>query len=178
VTSIRDSLARRAGPVHGLAMLVVVMSATSCAAAPRVICDYAAIADTIVGELVARSDATATFDVTSAAPGSSSGSRSKPPLIVNGQRIEVHYIDSQAQYLRVGRSYRVELWWLSNRFQSGVHVSSDACSTGTTYADGSAIKTSAARARSALAIGVGIAAFVFVVAIAAVFLRRRRRHRR
>ena len=159
-------------------MLLIVMSVASCAATPRVLCDYPATADMIVGRLLARRGVTATFEVTSVTPGASSpGSRSKPPAIVKGQRLTVRYYGSQAQYLRVGREYRVELWWLSNQFQPGVHVASDACSTGTTYADGSAINTSASTASPVRAIGVGLL-FVALVAVTTPLLRGRRRRRR
>jgi hypothetical protein len=156
--------------------VLVALTTASCTKS-RVMCDYAPFDDTIVGTLVARHGPTATFAVESTTPGPSApASRPKAPTIVNGTRLAVHYPLDQVRFLRVGHRYRVSVWWFSGRFESGVHVGADVCSTGTVNANGSAINTSSwSRARKAVLVGAAVVVLVFVASTVTVGLRRRRR---
>jgi len=103
-------------------------------------CDYAAPAATFTGPLTVIDRAIATFAVeTSTAISSVPASRHVP---VVGTSVAVRYSDDEQHFLRVGRRYAVTVWWNDGTFSSGVHHRDAACSTGTTYADGSAINKS------------------------------------
>jgi hypothetical protein len=159
--------------VAALALLIV---AAACSP-PRTECDYAAFADTMVGRLVARHGSTATFLIESVTPVASGPGVGSAPALAARHRVSVHYFGDQAQYLRVGRRYAVNMWWLSNQFESGVHVANDACSTGTVNANGSAINTSiwlVSWVRAA-AVLVPVSVVLLAVAGAAWAIRRRRR---
>ena len=173
---LRESARNRLRALGILAIVLVALTTTSCTKS-RVMCDYAPFNDTIVGTLVARHGPTATFAVESIIPGPPTpASRPKAPAIAQGSRLAVHYPLGQVRFLRVGHRYRVSVWWLSGRFESGVHVAADVCSTGTVNANGSAINTSSwSRGRDAVAIGGPVVLFSFLASTAAFWLRRRRR---
>src|ERR1700681_902108 len=123
--------------------LAMPMMATSCYHS-AVHCDYPRIADTITGQLVARHGAEATFIIDSVVPESPllSGARGYvPPVLAIGQHVTVRYDDNEARFLHVGSRYRARLWW-TGEFTSGVHTAHIMCSTGTVYANGSAINPS------------------------------------
>jgi hypothetical protein len=159
----------------------LVLATPSFAACGSVECSQAGATDTIIGRLVARDGATATFSIESVLQ-SSAGPRSAPPppVLKPGQTVAVRYFANRARFLHVGTRYRVALYWSSNGyFESGVHVSGDPCSGGTVYANGHRINTSG-WVRShlgflivAFALVPLVFALLFIVAMSRVFARRR-----
>ncbi len=169
---------------RGLAFAAVILAApslTSCSG--NVTCDYGQATDTIIGRVIAREGATATFSIESVVQSSSgSNSASRPPELVPGQAVAVRYYRDRSRFLRVGTSYRVELSWNgSGAFESDVHVAGDPCSRGTVYANGRAINT-AGWLRSHLGLLVAaiivvplLISLLFIVAMKGAFCRRARR---
>ncbi len=134
----------RVGVLRGMAIIAAIAAATvmSSCGARRTICDYAPSVGTIVGSAVERDGSAVTFVVESSTPGSHvPGVDIVPPPSV-GSRVIVHYEKGEAQFLRTGTRYRVELWGASGGLVSGVRTANRACSGGTVRADGAAIETS------------------------------------
>jgi hypothetical protein len=94
--------------------------------------------------------------------------------------VAVRYYADRSRFLHVGTRYRVALSWRApGYFETDVHVSGDACSDGTWYADGHAINTSG-WVRSHLAVVAVVLvlvplalALLFIVAMSRAFGRRR-----
>jgi hypothetical protein len=111
----------------------------------RVICDYAQDSGTFVGRLLTLAGPVATFTVERMHPNAAAVSTGRKVPVV-GLPVTVHLDAGNEQYLRVGRDYKVKVWWLGDspsklRFVSSVHVAKQPCSGGIVYADGSAIAT-------------------------------------
>jgi hypothetical protein len=130
----------------------------------------------IVGRLSSLRDATATFGVESS---SASEYRSADtPLPKAGTNIAVAFSGGD-EFLRVGKSYAVPLWWDQGHFVSSVSTAEDICAVRTRYADGSAIETSLLSRPEVkrLLLVVAIALFV-TVGLPAIWLRQRHQQRR
>lgn len=101
-------------------------------------------------------------------------------MLSSGHTVAVRYFADRARFLHVGTRYRVYLSWsASGYFESDVHVSGDACSGGTVYANGRQINTSG-WVRShlgvlvvALLLAPLLVVLLFIVAITRMFGRRR-----
>jgi hypothetical protein len=131
-----------------------------------VACSQASPRYTIVGKLIARHGSTATFSVESVEPPVSPPPPGVvAPAVVRGQKLDVGYPSDHADFLRVGKRYRVELFGgRPGPFQSDVHTADVACSRGTVYADGREIDTSL-RSRSLVRHLVEGAALLFLVIV-------------
>ena len=139
-------------------------------------CDYAAYAYTVKGPLLERHGSVATYVIDTL--WRTQGGFQQPPELAVGQRVDVHYQRERAQFLRVGLRYQVRLWWQPDSgFFSDVHVADEACSTGTTYAGGSAIDTSL-WSRSWVRNGVYVAGAVLLLIVIVVMTHRLTRRRR
>ncbi len=131
-----------------LGLLLVGSVVVSCAGHSgrrHVICDFALDSGTFEGRLVTRTGPGVTFMVERVHP-NVAAVRTGSRVPVAGRQVVVHYDAGNEQLLRVGRRYKVKVWWLGDaqsrlRFVSGVHVANRPCSGGTVYADGSAIET-------------------------------------
>src|SRR2546425_938555 len=101
---------------HTLRWLAVggLVLATPSFTACGVECSQAAPTDTIIGRLVDRDGATATFSIETVLQ-SSPGRRSAPPppMLEPGQTVAVRYFANRARFLHVGTRYRVALYWSS-----------------------------------------------------------------
>ena len=130
----------------------------------------------IVGRLSSLHDATATFRVES-----SSVSEYRPagtPLPAPGSNIAVAFSGGD-EFLRVGESYAVPLWWDRGHFVSNVSTAEDICGVRTRYADGSAIETSLLSRPEVKRLLLVIAVALFVtVGLPAIWLRQRRQKQR
>ncbi len=159
------------------ALLLAPLFLTNCVAS-HVDCSKTSPTDTIVGRLLARHGAAATFSIESVTqPSSRAQSTPIPPLLAPGQSVDVHYSGDHAKFLRVGASYRVEVLWVGY-FRSDVHVASDPCSSGTVYANGRPISTSSwTRSHLAAIVAVFAAVPLLLLVILATFIRLRRRAR-
>jgi hypothetical protein len=143
-------------------------------------CDYAPTTDTVTARLVARHSSTATYALESVTPSSGDLGALRGPALRAGQQVDVHYPSDQARFLRVGHRYDVSLWWINGKFQSGVHVASDVCSTGTLNADGSKIDTASAlhHLLKWIVTALIVLPVLALVILAAITRRRHRRGRR
>jgi hypothetical protein len=164
-----------------MAIIAAIAAATvmSSCGAPRTICDYAPSVGTIVGPAVERDGSAVTFVVESTNRGSAVPGVTLPPPPSVGSRVTVHYDKGEAQFLRIGTRYRVELWETSDGLASGVHTANRACSGGTLRADGAPIETSL-WSRSGVRRWTAVSGLVFVglLGIGAVQLSRRQRRQR
>ena len=89
--------------------------------------------DTFAGRLTAINGQVATFAVDSVA---ATDRAAAVPIV--GQTVPVRYSNGEARLLRVGKAYRVEIENAGGEYVSDVN---DPCTTGTTWPDGSAIRT-------------------------------------
>src|SRR5439155_838652 len=95
-----------------LAIGGLLLATPSLSACGGVECSKSAPTDTIVGRLVSRNGATATFSIESVLQ-SSAGPRSAPtpPVLSSGQTVAVRYFANRARFLHIGTRYRVDLSW-------------------------------------------------------------------
>lgn len=130
----------------------------------------------IVGRLSSLHDATAMFRVES-----SSAGEHRPvgtPLPAPGSNIAVAFSGGD-EFLRVGESYAVPLWWDRGHFVSSVSTAEDMCGVRTRHADGSAIETSLLSRPEVKRLLLVIAIALFAtVGLPAIWLRHKRQQRR
>ena len=154
---------------------IVVATGTSACSHRRVVpCDPFPRAAEVIGSVVSIESRTAVVRITrvAVAPSSRLGVRGQ---LARGSTIPIGFGD-RAQFLRVGSSYDVSMWW-SGSYQSSVRVAEDCMPSWTNHADGSRIDTSNWSRSSFRIRSQALAAAVVVVAAIFVALRRDRRRR-
>jgi hypothetical protein len=160
-----------------LVAAILLLGCTTVTSCSHAICDPAPTAATFVGRLATVRDDTATFAVETVATPDRTDAAPVGVVPLAGKSVAVRYSDDEQRFLRVGRRYAVMVWLDEATFVSGVHHSDDPCSTGTTYADGSAINTSLWSRPIVRRVGTGFVLLV-VLALATLAWFTRRIHRR